>query len=182
MGQSHFEAVREMEDTPDFYKYALGVAYPPFEETLRQRLDDIGSPLRQQILPENVSMLRDNSICPKTMKNNYIPVDMDVSPFDNSKTHKEEVSRTYKGCDGYAPMFAYIGAEGYLVNDELCERKQHCQCGTPKFLTEPIGLCRQITDGKLLFRLDSGNDASDNIGILLEKGGCFNIKHNLRRE
>ena len=47
---------------------------------------------------------------------------------------------------------------------------------------ETIELCRQITDGKLLFRLDSGNDASENIGILLENGCYFNIKHNLRKE
>ena len=79
-------------------------------------------------------------------------------------------------------MFAYIGTEGYLVNDELHEGKQHCQCGTPDFLMETIELCRQITDGKLLFRLDSGNDASENIGILLENGCYFNIKHNLRKE
>lgn len=45
-----------------------------------------------------------------------------------------------------------------------------------------IALCKQITDEKLLFRLDSGNDAADNMGILLEEGCFFNIKHNLRRE
>lgn len=47
---------------------------------------------------------------------------------------------------------------------------------------ETIELCHQIADGKLLFRLDSGNDASENIGILLENGCYFNIKHNLRKE
>ena len=132
MGKPQFDAVREMEDDPDFYKYALGVAYKiPSEETLRQRLDDIGSSLCRQIQQENVSLLRDNGICPKALKNGYIPVDMDVSPFDNSKTHKERISRTYKGCDGYAPMFAYIGTEEYLVNDELREGKQHYQCELP---------------------------------------------------
>lgn len=50
MGKPQFDAVREIEDDPDFYKYALGVAYKiPSEETLRQRLDDIGSSLRRQI-------------------------------------------------------------------------------------------------------------------------------------
>lgn len=92
MGKPQFDAVREMEDDPDFYKYALGVAYKiPSEETLRQRLDDIGSSLRRQIQQENVYLLRDNGICPKALKNGYIPVDMDVSPFDNSKTHKEGI-------------------------------------------------------------------------------------------
>jgi len=45
----------------------------------------------------------------------YIPVDMDVSPFDHFKTKKEGVERTYKGCDGYAPMLAYIRQEGYCT-------------------------------------------------------------------
>ena len=38
----------------------------------------------------------------------YVPLDIDVSPFDHGKTQKEGVSRTYKGCDGYAPIFAYL--------------------------------------------------------------------------
>ena len=53
-----------------------------------------------------------------------IPVDIDVTPMDNSKSAKEGVSRTYKGFDGYAPMMAYIGTEGYAINFELREGKQ----------------------------------------------------------
>jgi len=45
----------------------------------------------------------------------FIPVDIDVSPFDNSGSKKEGVSFTYKKMDGYAPIFAYIGTEGYLL-------------------------------------------------------------------
>ena len=47
---------------------------------------------------------------------NYVPVDIDVSPMDNSRTQKDNVSRTYKGHDGYAPIFAYIGSEGYMLD------------------------------------------------------------------
>ena len=72
--------------------------------------------------------------------------------------------------------------EGYLDNLELREGKQHCQKDTPQFLEETIGLCRQLTDGPLLFRLDSGNDSAENIGILLERGCHFIIKRNLRKE
>ena len=63
---------------------------------------------------------------------------LDVSPFDNSKTLKEGVSRTYKGYDGYAPIFAYLGAEGYLVNTELRPGKQHCQNGTRQAFVYPV--------------------------------------------
>lgn len=77
---------------------------------------------------------------------------------------------------------AYIGTEGYLVNCELREGKQHCQKHTPEFLQETIRMCREITDEPLLVRLDSGNDAAENIGILVETGCYFIIKRNLRKE
>ena len=183
MGKPQYQAVHEMDDDQEFYKYALGITRSiPSEETLRQRMDDIGDSLRSRILAENVKMLHMNGIVPSKLPNGYVPVDIDVTPFDNSKTRKEGVSRTYKEYDGYAPIMAYIGTEGYLVNAQLLEGKQHCQCGTPAFLRETIALCRQITDEPLLIRLDSGNDSAENIGILLESGCCFIIKRNLRRE
>ena len=145
-------------------------------------MDDIGSSLREHILEENVELLRMNGIVPSKLPNGFVPVDIDVTPFDNSKTRKEGVSRTYKGYDGYAPIMAYIGTEGYLINAQLREGKQHCQCDTPDFLRETIRLCRQVTNEPLPIRLDSGNDAAENIGILLESGCYFIIKRNLRRE
>lgn len=60
---------------------------------------------------------------PSPLSNGYVPIDIDVTTFDNSKTNKEDVSRTYKGLDGYAPIMAYIGTEGFLVNCELREDK-----------------------------------------------------------
>ena len=105
-----------------------------------------------------------------------------MSPMDNAKTSKQGVSRTYKGYDGYAPIFAYLGTEGFLVNAELREGKQHCQKGTPEFLRETLALAHQMTDGQLLVRLDSGNDAVENLGILLEDGSWFIVKRNLRKE
>ncbi|WP_281054906.1 hypothetical protein [Thiocystis violascens] len=41
-----------------------------------------------------------------------MPLDGAVTPFYNSDSKKEGVSRTYKGMDGYAPMAAYLGQEG----------------------------------------------------------------------
>ncbi|SFL45204.1 hypothetical protein SAMN04487943_101622 [Gracilibacillus orientalis] len=59
--------------------------------------------------------------------NAYVPLDLDVSSFDNSNTKKEGIGRTYKGCDGYAPNFCYLGQEGYVVNVELREGQTHAQ-------------------------------------------------------
>lgn len=183
MGRTSYDDVHELDDDPDFYKYALGITRSiPSAETLRQRMDDIGSSIRPYILAENIRMLKANGIVPGKLPNGFVPVDLDVTPFDNSKTQKQGVSRTYKGYDGYAPIMAYIGTEGYLVNCELREGKQHCQKHTPEFLRETIRMCRELTDEPLLIRLDSGNDAAENIGILVESGCYFIIKRNLRKE
>ena len=116
------------------------------------------------------------------LANGLVPVDIDVTPMDNSKSKKEGVSRTYKGFDVYAPMMAYIGTEGYAINFELREGKQHCQKGTVEFLLETIKLCHKMTDKPLLICLDSGNDSIDNVAVLMDTGCFFIIKRNLRRE
>lgn len=116
------------------------------------------------------------------LANGLVPVDIDVTPMDNLKSKKEGVSRTYKGFDVYAPMMAYIGTEGYAINFELREGKQHCQKGTVEFLQETIKLCHKLTDKPLLIRLDSGNDSIDNVAVLMDTGCFFIIKRNLRRE
>ena len=181
-GKVDFEAIREMHDDPDFYESALGITRSlPSAETLRQRMDDIGSSLRPQILEANVDMFRTHGVEPTALETGEVPVDIDVTPMDNSQSHKEGVSRTYKGFDGYAPPMAYIGAEGSLVNTELHEGSQHCQKGMPEFLKETLSLSHKMTDKQLLIRMDSGNDAKENLGILLEDGDWFIVKRNLRR-
>lgn len=153
MGKPYYEAVHEMDDDKAFYKAALGITRSiPSEETLGQRMDDIGDSLRQNLLEENVTVLLDNGIQPSALANGLVPVDIDVTPMDNSKSKKESVSRTYKGFDGYAPIMAYIGTEGYAINFELREGKQHCQNGTVAFLQETIRLCKKLTDKPLLIR------------------------------
>ena len=183
MGKPYFEAVHEMDDDKAFYQAALGITRSiPSEETLRQRMDDIGDSLRSLILDENIRMLLANKIQPGVLSNGFAPVDIDVTPMDNSKSGKEGVSRTYKGYDGYAPMMAYIGTEGYAINFEFREGKQHCQNGTVAFLQETIKLCKKLTDKPLLIRLDSGNDSIDNVAVLIQESCYFIIKRNLRRE
>jgi hypothetical protein len=117
-----------------------------------------------------------------TCKGELASMDVDVSPFDNSRTKKEGVSRTYKDVDGYAPIFAYLGREGYQVNVEFREGSQHSQKDAPAFLRESIRYAKMITDKGILVRLDAGNDSLDNIGICIKEGADWLIKRNLRRE
>lgn len=70
-------------------------------------------------------------------------------PLTNSSTKKEGESLTYKGTDGYAPIFPYLGQEGYGINVELREGSVHCQNGTYEFLKQSILYARCITEGNL---------------------------------
>lgn len=67
--------------------------------------------MRSTLLWKNANLLVKNHVSPSKIPCGFVPVDMDVTPCDNSKTKKEGVSRTCKGCGGYAPMMAYIGLE-----------------------------------------------------------------------
>ena len=183
MGKPDFDAIAEFQNDPAYYQAALHLKTGfPSSATLRQRMDEIGKSLRSQLLMFNAHLLKSNHVEPTALKNGMVPVDKDVTPMDNSNTQNEGVSFTYKKFMGYAPMMAYMGKEGYLANAELREGKQHCQSGTPEFIRETIALCRTITDKPLLVRLDSGNDAAENVGILLENKAYYVIKRNLRKE
>lgn len=186
-GNPDFNSIHETDDDREFYCNAMRMKQIPSEATLRQRMDEIGVSLKDTLCNINVDLLLKYHVEPSALENGYVPIDIDVSPFINEKCHKEGISKTYKWKDGYAPIFAYIGTEGYLLACELREGKQHCQQNTPEFLLKVLELARKITDKPLLFRLDSGNDAADNIGIFMEK--CFAgehihfiIKRNLRKE
>jgi hypothetical protein len=113
----------------------------------------------------------------------YHPCDIDVSPFDNSRSHREHLGRTYKGMDGFAPIMAYIGTQGWLLHHELRPGTQHCQKGTPEFLRQCLErLGKLALKDEVLIRMDSGNDSADNIALLRESAHRFIIKRNLRKE
>jgi len=197
MGKSDFEAINAFEaESDEFFRLALGLGRVPSEPTLRQRLDAVGlydrkaaTPaelrVRAVLLEESAGAVRRHAPKLTACFEDWIPLDSDVSPFDNSHTKKEQVSYTYKGMDGYAPNFAYLGQEGYMINCELRPGSQHCQCGTPAFLDESLKLARRITQAKLLVRMDSGNDDVENVRVLRKKEHGpvdWIIKRNLRKE
>jgi hypothetical protein len=188
LGQSDYEGIEPFREDEWGFKVPLNLEGVPSSSTLRQRLDQLAnmpdtSALLRLLKEESLALLKDRQAVLSPTLGDLIPLDIDVSPFDNSKSHKEEVSPTYKGFDGYAPILAYVGQEGYMVNGQLRPGKQHCQKGTPSFLSETLTLTRQLTNAPLLVRLDSGNDAAENLSILLAAEGVeFLIKRNLRKE
>lgn len=184
IGKPDYDAIEPFRKTP-FFIQSLGIDRCPSSSALRQRLDVVGDAFDGIIKEESARLIRNTAPDIKGVSTSdgvMIPLDVDVSPFDNSKTNKEGVSRTYKGHDGFAPIFAYLGRDGYLVNLELREGKQHCQNGTVEFLSESIKYSKSITDEVILVRLDSGNDSLDNIGACVDEDVEWIIKRNIRRE
>jgi len=185
-GRSSYEEIKLFRHDP-FFKKAFDLEYVPAKETLRLYLEKVaegGDSVLEKITDCNVNLLNFATFTPTMISGReYIPVDIDVSPFDNSKSSKEGVSRTYKGHDGLAPIFSYIGVEGNMLDNELREGKQHCQKNTPEFIMHNIKLLKKLNlDKPILFRLDGGNDAASTIKVLANSGHFFLIKRNLRKE
>jgi len=184
IGKNSFESIDDYKNDPYFRK-ALGLKYIPSKETLRQRLEELSIPeLESGLKSFNSNMLKRFAEFETALDTNMVPVDFDVTPMDNSKSHKEGVSNTYKQVMGYAPMMTYIGGTGYMLNNQFREGKAHSNCeGTREYIREALDLARTITPGTLLARFDSGNDSAENI---LEISSFDNvhylIKQNFRRE
>ncbi|GAB6275982.1 MAG: hypothetical protein SAMD01599839_05220 [Rectinema sp.] len=185
-GRSSFEEIALFRHCALFRK-AFELAFVPAKETLRLYLEkaSLTPGILDRLRHINRMLLKRITPTPVVVEHvrHYIPVDIDVSTMDNSDSHKEGVSRTYMGTDGYAPIFAYLGAEGYMLDCELRPGSQHSQKGTPAFLERLILQLDTLTYGDpLLFRLDGGNDSWDTMRQLSGKNRYFIIKHNLRRE
>lgn len=165
------------------FSESFGISQLPSEATLRQRLDDLPAQRSEASLREvNLSLLKTRNFGTVHAGHlDWVPVDIDVSPLDNSGSHKQGVSMTYKQHDGYAPILAYVGKEGYMLNHQLRPGKQHCQDQTPEFIAECIkDLDTLGFSGRCLLRLDSGNDAQENFAHFGDN--FFIVKRNLRKE
>ena len=182
LGKPDFEAVEAFREDEFFWR-ALGLKKVPSEGTFRQRLDELGHRCDAILREESAAMVSDHAPQLTPCYEDWVALDIDSSPFDNSGTKKEGVSWTYLKFDGYNPWFAYLGNEGYLVHCQLREGSKHCQDGMPEFLDETIAYARQITSARLLVRMDAGHDDLENLCRLKKKPQVdWIIKRNLRQE
>jgi len=163
LGQSDFEAATSKREDA-YFRQALGIATTvPSAETLRQRLDAAPASLRHAVADATTELVRRIGAPVTALATGHVPLDCDVTPMDNSKTRKEGVSYTYKNFDGYAPMGAYLGREGWCLELELRPGSQHAQKGFIPFLHRVLYRARRIVgpDRRLLVRLDSAHDAQE---------------------
>jgi len=166
IGKNDFEAIDARRDD-EFFKAALDIGRVPSVERLRQRMDERAEDYLPLVMEASIDFLESAQAPITALPMGHVALDADVTPFDNSGSKKEGVSRTYKKHDGYAPMACYLGQEGYCVEFELREGSQHCQKDTPELLKRSLERARRLTKAPILLRLDSGNDAVENIDIVL---------------
>jgi hypothetical protein len=117
LGKSDFEAIEPFR-TDRFFKEALGLSKVPSSVWMRQRLDAKGAELRDASSELNVGLLQ-RTEAPITAHRGYVCCEIDTFVMDNSDTQKEDVGRTYQGIDGYTPIAAYLGNEGWNIGFEL---------------------------------------------------------------
>lgn len=157
----------------------------PSADRLRQRMNSIANTpgLSSAIRASMREMLLKSGILlqPLPYGPGYVPIDGDVTVFDNSKTKKEGIGYTYQKNFGYAPFMVYIGYnQGFCLGAEFRPGNQNGQKGAPEFLRAMIHEARELTDQKLLIRLDSGHDAAVNYALFQEEGVDFIVKGNPR--
>ena len=187
-GKTDFESMGEKRENQLFME-AFELPFVFAKETVRlylgQMADDAANIIRELRESAVKIICRTTLQCLLIYGKPYLPVDIDTTAMDNSKTKKEGVSRTYKGFYGFQPILAYVGKEGFILDCELRPGSQHCQKGTPEFIKSLMPKLQEIqAGGRFLFRLDSGNDAWDTLEAIRGggKGHYFIVKRNKRRE
>jgi hypothetical protein len=181
LGKSDFEAVSNVRNDR-FFKQALGIARVPSAERLRLRFDEHARAMLAVIDKSSIEFLEHAKVPVTALKMGHVALDIDVFPMDNSGTKKEGVSRTYHGYDGYAPIGAYLGNEGWCLACELREGRQHSQREFAYVLERVIPRASRLTAKPLLLRLDGAHDALENRAFCTEAGVDFLIKWNPRHE
>jgi hypothetical protein len=191
-GKSDFDAIENRRNDA-FFRSALGIARVPSAPSLRQRFDEQAQAMIPCVDKASVAFIGSvgatvtpivivQGTCLARRKLRLVPLDMDVFPMDNSGTKKEGVSYTYKGFNGYAPLAAYLGEEGWCLACELRPGSQHGQNEFIHFLERVVPRAKSLTPHRLLARLDSGHDAAENRAWLAAENVEFIIKWNPRRQ
>ena len=160
LGKSDFEAIEAFRGDR-FFREALGIGQVPGSVWLRQQLETHAAALREYTDDWSVRLIQ-RSQAPITAENGFVCLDFDTFVMDNSGTKKEWVGRTYQGVDGYTPIAAYLGNEGWCAGLELRPGVQHSVLETHYFLERVLPRVRVLVAPKqpVLSRSDSGFDSA----------------------
>jgi hypothetical protein len=178
LGKCDFEAVSAYREDPSFTRL-LGLKRLPLAEILRQRLDQASAEVDAKLAEACVRTLEAHAR-PLAGLHGFVPLDFDSSPMDNSGTHREGVSRTYKGFEGYHPLFCYLGEQGYLLAQQLRPGSQHPQNEFIPFFKQALAWARRLSDDPLRARLDGAHDAEETLAACLDEAIDFILRYNPR--
>lgn len=180
LGKTDYADIEKLNDY-SLFKIAIGRTIS--QESYRQKLNTIAShPMIMRMIDDaNAQILKQVTLQRiRFFDESLIPLDIDVTPFENPDVDKEGISYTYKGVDGYAPIMAYIGQ--YSVAFELRPGSQHSEKGAVDFLNRCVGILLKagIDPHTVLLRVDSGHDAAEFRTAAESLGLRFIIKRNFR--
>jgi hypothetical protein len=162
-GKSDFDAIENFRgDT--FFKHALGIKLLPSSPTLRQRMDARASDLFDYMSPMIETLLAAARPEYGVLPCGWLALDIDTFAMDNGDTVKEGVGRTYTGVDGYCPLAAYLGSQGFCLELSLRPGVQHSTLETQYNLERVIPMAQRLSaagpKAPILVRKDSGFDAT----------------------
>jgi hypothetical protein len=159
LGKNDFDAIESFR-TDAFFMRSLGLKTVPSSPTLRQRMNaqaldwfDLAADLNTALLS---SRINGQPIDFGRLPCGYTALDIDTFAMDNSGTSKELVGRTYAGVDGYCPLAAYLGTEGYCLELALRPGTQHSASESEYNLERVLPMAANLVDTPLLVRADSG--------------------------
>ena len=160
LGKSDFEAIEPFRQDR-FFKQALELGKVPSSVWMRQRLDRYAADLRE-VSDELSLRLLERTQAPITAHKGFVCLDIDTFVMNNEDSRKELVQRTYQGVDGYTPIAAYLGNEGWSIGLELRGGSHHSARETDYFYERLFPKIERLApaDQPLLLRDDSGFDSA----------------------
>lgn len=164
------------------FKAALGLARVPSEASFRQRIRAVAPELSCQLDELNLLGLQRLRPTPTRLgkRRKALLLDVDVSVHDNQGAHQREgVEWTYRKVAGFAPIYAHVGEQGYLLGCQLRPGSQHCQKETTPFLAVMLDRVEQLGH-RALVRMDCGQDALENLQLLHARRHWYIIAVNPR--
>lgn len=128
LGENDFDAI-DGQRKDRLFARALCACAVLSSPTLRQHLDTHASSWFDLVEGINAAVLgmkiEERCIDFGVLPCGCAPLDVDTFAMDNSGTAKELVGRTYAGVDGYCPMAAYMGTQGFCLELALRAGTQH---------------------------------------------------------
>ena len=172
LGMSDYDAIENFRrDKP--FQQLLTLQKVPSTATLRQRLEKLAANDLQARTATWSTTLLSCVQAPITAEKTHVCLDIDTFVMDNSHSKKEGVSRTYQKVDGYTPIAAYLGNEGWCLGLELRPGKQHTMKESNAFLERVLPRAQYLTEQPILLREDSGFDSKAHLALIEQQREAF---------